>query len=67
MNTNRTLTGGQAKSDFKVSVKSELVRRGKTVVWLAGSVGRSRNAVSRAINQGEFPKVQTLIKNRLAL
>lgn len=67
MNTNQTLTDRQEKSAFKVSVKSELVRRGKTVVWLADSVGRSRNAVSRAINQGEFPKVQTLIKNRLAL
>jgi predicted transcriptional regulator len=40
---------------FDQKVKIALIRRGKTVDWLAGRLNRPRASVSTAINNNVFP------------
>lgn len=60
----------QAES-FRVAVKDTLERRARsgerTVAWLARAIGFRRETVSRAINRGEFPNVQSAIRAKLGL
>lgn len=60
----------QAKSatrKFAGLVKGALAEHRLSVTALAEQIGKSRNAVSRAINRGDFPHVQSLIRNTLQL
>jgi hypothetical protein len=78
MHTNKTLTSGkgnphasaaariEAARRFRRWAKGELASHGRTVTDLATSIGKSRNAVSRAINRGEFRNVQEAIRRELA-
>lgn len=65
MHTKRNLTNHARQ--FRRQVKAELADREITVVSLAETLGKSRNAVSRAINRGEFPSVQRLIAGALKI
>lgn len=65
MHTNKNLTT-RART-FRRDAKGELAAIGLSVTDLAIRVRKSRNAVSRAINRGEFPRVQAAIKKELAL
>lgn len=65
MHTNRNLT--EAARRFRRAAKGELGARQLSITSLASDLGKSRNAVSRAINRGEFRGVQKMIKERLNL
>ncbi|HEX7861042.1 MAG TPA: hypothetical protein VF773_11985 [Verrucomicrobiae bacterium] len=65
MHTNKTLT--PRARNFRKTAKGQLADLGLSVTALAVKVGKSRNAVSRAINRGEFPKVQERIRKELAI
>lgn len=75
MHTSTNLTARARK--FRREVKAELADRELTVTDLCALLPKrrrgsreihpSRNAVSRAINRGEFPLVQQLIKEALEI
>lgn len=65
MHTNRNLTNHARQ--FRRAVKADLADRELSVTRLAEQIGRSRNAVSRAINRGEFPAVQNKIREALGV
>jgi IS30 family transposase len=65
MHTNKNLTP-RARS-FRKTAKGQLADLGLSVTTLAVRIGKSRNAVSRAINRGEFPRVQDAIRKELAI
>lgn len=64
MDTNQKLT--DTASEFRGWAKGKLAARRLSVGRLARRIRKSRGAVSRAINRGEFPSVQTAIKKELA-
>jgi len=47
-------------------VKLWLLKRNLTVTDLAVSIGRRRDTVSRAINQGRFPRVRRAIQEAIS-
>lgn len=65
MHTNKNLTS--RARNFRKAAKGELAALGLSVKDLASRIGKSRNATSRAINRGEFPRVQERITRELAL
>lgn len=66
-NANIVNKSAQASS-FRVRTKTRLLERGLTVTDLAASLGRSRNAVSIAINhETMFPSIKKLIQEALKL
>lgn len=52
---------------FRRAVNVELARREWTQATLAHHISRSRQAVSRALNKGEFPRVAAQIVQTLGL
>jgi hypothetical protein len=64
MNTKQKHT--DCARDFRGWAKGELARQRLSVTALARVLGKSRMAVSRAINRGEFPGVQLKIKAHLS-
>jgi IS30 family transposase len=64
MHTNKNLT--PMTREFRRWAKGELAAQGQTVTGIARHIGKSRNAVSRAINRGEFLGVQKQIRKALA-
>lgn len=65
MHTNKNLT--PRARNFRKAAKGELAALGLSVKALAVRLGKSRNAVSRAINRGDFPRVQEAIRKELSL
>lgn len=65
MDTNKNLTS--RARNFRKEAKGELAAMRLSVTQLAQKVKKSRGAVSRAINRGEFPSVQAAIRKELAL
>lgn len=63
MHTNETLT--PRAREFRRWAKVRLAERGLTVTEIAQRICKSRNAVSRSINRGEFPRVQKAIRQAL--
>lgn len=57
----------RAQEKFRMSAKNVLIARRLTVAGLARKIGRSRTAVSLAINQGGFPGTRQLIASELGL
>lgn len=55
------------QADFRVEVKTELLKREMSISQLAASLGRPRSTVSQAINRQRFPRVRREITNRLQL
>ncbi|HTJ78502.1 MAG TPA: hypothetical protein VL357_05860 [Rariglobus sp.] len=55
------------QDNFMIEAKGALLRRKKSITWLAKKIGKSREAVSRAINQGEFPEVRKAVVKVLEL
>lgn len=54
--------------DFGLRVKTELLRRDTSVAQLARSLGRSRTAVSQAVNHPtRFPGIKKLIERALKM
>jgi hypothetical protein len=64
MDTNQKLT--DSASEFRGWAKGRLAARRVSVGHLARKLRKSRGAVSRAINRGEFPRVQKAIRRELA-
>lgn len=56
----------QAKR-FRQSARIALVRRDLTIGTLAELIGFPRSSVSKAINQGVFPKIRARIAEELGL
>jgi transcriptional regulator with XRE-family HTH domain len=55
------------QDSFPTAVKIALVRKGMTVTDLAERLGKSRENVSRAIHNGQFPSINKRIRKALAL
>ena len=51
----------QSKENFRRRAKMWLIRHNKTTSDLAALIGRRRDTVSKAINQGRFPGVKAQI------
>jgi hypothetical protein len=63
MNTNKKrVVDARINREFCAWVKGLLAYRGMSLSSLAVNINRSRGAVSRAVNRGEFHKVQSEIK-----
>lgn len=52
---------------FSIAVKTELLRRRKTITALAKDLGYARNTVSMAIHHTHLPRVRAKVAKRLQL
>lgn len=55
------------QDNFRIAAKTRLIERGLTVSHLARMLGKSRIAVSMAINHPVYPTIRRLIAEKLQL
>lgn len=53
--------------NFRLLVKTALLREGGTITKLARKIGRNRSVVSTAVNAGKFPRVREAIARELKI